>query len=69
MRRPGARAQITHDTGGYNLKVGASIESMKCDMGGAAAAFGAARAIGAIKPPGVEVSRRPGPSVRQSREG
>ncbi|GAQ85857.1 cytosolic aminopeptidase family protein [Klebsormidium nitens] len=46
---------ITHDTGGYNLKVGASIESMKCDMGGAAAAFGAARAIGAIKPPGVEV--------------
>ena len=29
---------------------------MKFDMGGSAAAFGAAKAIGQIKPPGVEVS-------------
>lgn len=30
---------------------------MKVDMGGAAAAFGAAKALAQIKPPGVEVSR------------
>lgn len=45
-------------SGGYNIKTGpgCSIETMKCDMGGAAAVLGAAKAIGQIKPPGVEVS-------------
>lgn len=44
-------------SGGYNLKTGAGsmIELMKFDMGGAAAAFGAAKAIASIQPPGVEV--------------
>eukprot|EP01018_Ginkgo_biloba_P014294 Gb_18743 [translate_table: standard] len=48
---------LTFDSGGYNLKTGpgCSIELMKFDMGGSAAAFGAAKAIGQIKPPGVEV--------------
>ena len=44
------------DSGGYNLKLsGSSIEFMKFDMGGAGAAFGAAKAIAAIRPLGVEV--------------
>ena len=47
---------LTFDSGGYNLKVGASqIEMMKYDMGGCAAVLGAARAIGQLKPKGVEV--------------
>ncbi|PKA50841.1 Leucine aminopeptidase 2, chloroplastic [Apostasia shenzhenica] len=48
---------LTFDSGGYNIKTGpgSSIELMKFDMGGSAAAFGAAKAIGQIKPPGVEV--------------
>ncbi|XP_020587001.1 leucine aminopeptidase 2, chloroplastic-like [Phalaenopsis equestris] len=48
---------LTFDSGGYNLKVGpaCSIDTMKFDMGGSAAAFGAAKVIGQIKPPGVEV--------------
>ncbi|KAJ8617432.1 hypothetical protein MRB53_013618 [Persea americana] len=48
---------LTFDSGGYNLKTGpgCSIEIMKVDMGGSAAALGAAKAIGQIKPPGVEV--------------
>ncbi|XP_020091863.1 leucine aminopeptidase 2, chloroplastic-like [Ananas comosus] len=48
---------LTFDSGGYNIKTGpgCSIELMKFDMGGAAATFGAAKAIGQIKPPGVEV--------------
>ncbi len=47
---------LTFDSGGYNLKVGASqIEKMKYDMGGSAAVIGAARAIGEIKPPNTEV--------------
>ncbi len=42
---------LTFDSGGLNLKVGASsIEMMKTDMGGAAATFGAAKAIGYLKP-------------------
>ena len=42
---------LTFDSGGYNLKVGASqIEMMKYDMGGSAAVLGAAKALGAIKP-------------------
>jgi leucyl aminopeptidase len=42
---------LTFDSGGLNLKVGASsIEMMKTDMGGAAATFGAARAIAQLQP-------------------
>ena len=45
-------------SGGYNLKgSGYSIEHMKFDMGGAAAAFGAAKAIASICPLGVEVTQ------------
>lgn len=45
-------------SGGYNIKTGpgCSIELMKFDMGGSAAVLGAAKAIGQIKPHGVEVS-------------
>ena len=47
---------LTFDSGGYNLKVGASqIEMMKYDMGGSAAVLGAAKTIGAIKPKGLEI--------------
>ena len=47
---------LTFDSGGYNLKVGASqIEMMKYDMGGSAAVLGSARAIGALKPNGLEI--------------
>ncbi len=46
---------LTFDSGGLNLKgPGSSIETMKMDMGGAAAIFGAAKAIAQLKPP-VEV--------------
>jgi len=42
---------LTFDSGGLNLKVGASsIEMMKTDMGGAAATLGAAKAIAQLKP-------------------
>ncbi|XP_024014293.1 leucine aminopeptidase 1 isoform X1 [Eutrema salsugineum] len=52
---------LTFDSGGYNIKTGpgCSIELMKFDMGGSAAVLGAAKAIGEIKPPGVEVSFLP----------
>ncbi len=47
---------LTFDSGGYNLKVGAAqIDLMKFDMGGSAAVLGAARAIGELKPHGLEV--------------
>ncbi|KAG6421200.1 hypothetical protein SASPL_117750 [Salvia splendens] len=48
---------LTFDSGGYNIKTGpgCSIELMKVDMGGAAAVLGAAKALGQIKPAGVEV--------------
>ncbi len=47
---------LTFDSGGYNLKVGASqIDLMKFDMGGSAAVIGAARAIGEMRPEGTEV--------------
>ena len=45
---------LLFDTGGYNIKT-QMMEMMKFDCGGAAAVFGAARAIGALQPPGVEV--------------
>ncbi|KAK9706290.1 hypothetical protein RND81_07G114800 [Saponaria officinalis] len=48
---------LTFDSGGYNIKTGPGclIELMKFDMGGSAAVLGAAKAIGQIKPAGVEV--------------
>jgi len=47
---------LTFDSGGYNLKVGASqIEMMKYDMGGSASVLGAAKTIGSLKPKGVEI--------------
>ncbi|KAF7148900.1 hypothetical protein RHSIM_Rhsim03G0257100 [Rhododendron simsii] len=49
---------LTFDSGGYNIKTGpdCTIELMKRDMGGSAAVLGAAKALGQIKPPGVEAS-------------
>jgi len=44
---------LLFDTGGYNIKT-QMMELMKFDCGGAAAVLGAARVIGALKPPGVE---------------
>jgi leucyl aminopeptidase len=42
---------VTFDSGGLNIKgVGSGIETMKMDMGGAAATFGAAEVIGQLKP-------------------
>ncbi|XP_055802234.1 leucine aminopeptidase, chloroplastic-like [Solanum dulcamara] len=48
---------LTFDSGGYNIKTGARslIELMKYDMAGAAAVLGAAKALGEIRPIGVEV--------------
>jgi leucyl aminopeptidase len=48
---------LTFDSGGLNLKTGAgsSIELMKTDMGGAAAALGAAKAIAHLQPTDIEV--------------
>ncbi|CAN6244411.1 unnamed protein product [Urochloa humidicola] len=45
---------LTFDSGGYNIKASpvATIELMKWDMGGSAAT---AKALGQVKPPGVEV--------------
>lgn len=47
---------LTFDSGGYNIKAGpgSMIEMMKFDMGGSAAALGAAKAVGALQPEGVE---------------
>jgi leucyl aminopeptidase len=42
---------VTFDSGGLNIKgAGSGIETMKMDMGGAAATFGAAKAIAQLKP-------------------
>jgi leucyl aminopeptidase len=48
---------LTFDSGGLNLKtgVGSSIELMKTDMGGSAAALGAAKAIAKLEPSDIEV--------------
>ncbi|ORM40817.1 putative cytosol aminopeptidase [Babesia sp. Xinjiang] len=47
---------IMFDSGGLNIKSASSeIELMKTDMGGMSAVFGAAEAIAALKPRGVEV--------------
>jgi leucyl aminopeptidase len=42
---------VTFDTGGISLKDPAGMESMKADMGGAAAVLGAMQAIGELKLP------------------
>ena len=47
---------LTFDSGGYNLKVNCGIELMKQDMAGAAAVLGAARAVAALRPQGVQAS-------------
>ena len=44
---------LLFDTGGYNIKT-MMMELMKFDCGGSAAVLGAARAIGELKPDGVE---------------
>jgi len=44
---------LLFDTGGYNIKT-QMMELMKFDCGGAAATLGAARAVAALQPPGVE---------------
>lgn len=44
---------LLFDTGGYNIKT-SMMELMKFDCGGAAAVLGAARAVAAIQPEGVE---------------
>lgn len=41
---------VTFDSGGLSIKTGAGMETMKCDMSGAAAVLGAMRAVAAIKP-------------------
>jgi leucyl aminopeptidase len=41
---------VTFDTGGYSLKPAGGMESMKGDMGGAAAVLGAMRVVAALKP-------------------
>jgi leucyl aminopeptidase len=42
---------LTFDSGGLNIKgAGSGIETMKMDMGGAAATFGAAKTIGQLQP-------------------
>lgn len=48
---------LTFDSGGLNLKTGAgsSIELMKTDMGGSAAALGAAKVIAKLQPTNTEV--------------
>ena len=46
---------LTFDSGGYNLKTGSGIETMKFDMGGCAAVLGCAIAIGQLRPKHVEV--------------
>jgi leucyl aminopeptidase len=47
---------VTFDSGGYNLKTtGSMMDLMKFDMGGGAAVLGTAKAIGQLKPDGVEV--------------
>ena len=45
---------LTFDSGGYNLKTQGGIEMMKFDMGGAGAVLGAALALAALRPEGVQ---------------
>lgn len=41
---------VTFDSGGLSIKTGGGMETMKCDMSGAAAVLGAMHAIAALKP-------------------
>jgi leucyl aminopeptidase len=41
---------VTFDSGGLSIKPAGSMESMKCDMAGAAAALGAMQALATLKP-------------------
>jgi leucyl aminopeptidase len=56
---PIAAQGVTFDSGGLNIKAGAGsmIEMMKFDMGGSGATLGAARALAALQPAGVEVQQ------------
>jgi len=42
---------VTYDTGGLNLKPTGSMETMRCDMGGAATVFGIMSAVGKLQLP------------------
>jgi leucyl aminopeptidase len=42
---------ITFDTGGYSIKTAGGMETMKCDMAGAAAVLGAIHTIARLQPP------------------
>jgi leucyl aminopeptidase len=42
---------VTYDTGGLNLKPTGSMETMRCDMGGAATVFGIMHALSKLKLP------------------
>lgn len=46
---------VTFDTGGYNIKPGASMLNMHGDMGGGAAVLGAAQALAQLAPTDIEV--------------
>ncbi|MCR9142492.1 MAG: leucyl aminopeptidase family protein [bacterium] len=46
---------VIFDTGGYQVKPGDFMNTMKADMAGSAAVFGAMQAIGELKPQGLEV--------------
>lgn len=46
---------VIFDTGGYQLKPNGFMNTMKADMAGSAAVFGAMQAIAALKPAGLEV--------------
>ncbi len=46
---------VIFDTGGYQVKPGDFMNTMKADMAGSAAVFGAMQALAAIKPAGIEV--------------
>lgn len=41
---------VTFDTGGYNLKIGTAMDTMKCDMAGSAAVVGAMVALAHLAP-------------------
>ncbi|MEQ9367354.1 MAG: M17 family peptidase N-terminal domain-containing protein, partial [Leptospirales bacterium] len=62
--RPGDQAKrkialvgkaVIFDTGGYQVKPGEFMNTMKADMAGSAAVFGAMHAIAALRPAGLEV--------------
>jgi len=46
---------VTYDSGGYSLKPPSGQIGMHADMAGGAAVLGAAKAVGALKPRGVEI--------------